>query len=168
MKLKSAGDMMKLAKEIERHVNNMLIAQVIYEHKREQVDKIQRRLLAENVYEYDPKWAAQGCKDCEGRVTDPGLSYLMRDEHAKDYHDKLNAIHLASGFDRAKDGYCPALCAESVLREAQNLVLDIASEHIGTNFRDTYGETRKEALELFTKIVINRPGYVPPKFPKAA
>lgn len=166
MKLKSAGDMMKLAKELERHVNNMLLAQAMAELKREAVDKIERQVLAENNYEYDTeKWKSL---EVSGRITEPKETYLMRDDHFLDYCAKVSAIHLANGFEDAAKGYCPALVLEHLLTQAQNLVLDVGSEGVGVDLSAGDWETRNKALELLTKIVVNRPGYRAPKIPKVA
>lgn len=81
----------------------------------------------------------------------------------------MQAIHLANGFERAKDGYCPALCAESLLVDAENNLIDAAQEFTGIELRHLWKcEHRAKYLDMLTGLVVNHPGYVPPKFPKAA
>lgn len=157
----------RAVKPLTRHVNNMLMAQVLAEHEREQVDKLERQVLAENNYQYDTeRW---GKLDVSGKVTEPKDTYLMREADFTDYHAKMQAIHLANGFERAADGYCPALCAERLLTEAENNLMDVAQEFTGIDPSDIWSlEKRARYLELLTGLVVGHSSYVPPKFPKAA
>lgn len=159
MKLKKS-DMPKFARMLERHVNNVLLAQVIAEHKREQVDKIHRRVLAENNYQYDTeRW---GVLDVSGKVTEPSDTYLMRESDSADYFAKMKAIHLANGYADAEKGYCPALVAEHMLIQAQNVLLEVASEPMGVDLTGTCGDNRKKALDLLIGLVTNMSWYVAP------
>jgi hypothetical protein len=157
----------RAVKPLTRHVNNMLMAQVLAEAKREQVDKLERQVLAENNYEYDTeRW---GKLDVSGKVTEPKDTYLMKEEHFADYHAKMQAIHLDNGFERAKDGYCPALCAESLLTDAETNLMDAAQEYTGIDPSNIWSlEKRAEYLRILTGLVVKSPGYRAPKFPKAA
>lgn len=161
MKLKNPSDVLKMASAIERHVNNLLVTMAIAEQKREEVEAIQRSVLAENVYEYDAeRWARL---EVSGRITDPDECHLMRDDHAQDYYSKLNAIHLANGFEDAAKGYCPALCAESLIVKAKNILMDAAQEFTGFERAKIWkSEHRRKYLDLLIGAVVNRPGYKKP------
>lgn len=145
----------KVAKRLTSNVNALLLARAYAELERERVDEIQRRVLDQMGYE-----------KYELRHT-----FQLPDTVAKEYYERLNAIHLADGFELAAKGYCPALCAESLQREAEWALIDAAREFFpevtnngllcGT--KDKGGlELRQEYLDLLVGLVVNQPGYRSP------
>lgn len=92
----------------------------------------------------------------------------MDDHSAATYHGRLNAIHLANGFAKAAEGFCPALVAEHTQREAEWALIAAAEEFMPgvTNDRLLCGtktegglETRRKYLDLMIGLVVNSPGY---------
>lgn len=168
------GDAMVTADKAKRmslalvpQVNALLLAMTYVQVKREKVDAIQRRVLAQGNYEYNPEMKS----GLVGPVLDPETTYLMRDDHFADYHAKMQAIHLAAGFEDAAKGYCPALCAENLQVEAECNLISAAEEFFpgltndkllcGTGKGDGL-ETRQKYIDLLIGLVTNFPGYVAP------
>lgn len=151
---------------LRRDVNTYLLARAYAETKRAEVDKIQRQILADDEY-FAAKRLPKGRRGPRYRVTEPKDSWLMEEDDAQRYYAKLNAIHLAAGFEDAAKGYCPALVAENLQVQAENVLLESASEELGNKIgSDIYGENRKKMLDLIVGLVVNFPGYVPPEMPK--
>lgn len=149
-------DALTLVKAVRKHVDELLVATAVAQVERERVDAIQRKVLAENQY-----------SDGSVRITEPRDSWHMDDESSKAYYAELNAIHLAAGFERAADGYCPALCAEQRQIECEWALIGAAHKYTGiTNNQLLCGtdekcglEFRKEYLDLLIGLVVNSPGY---------
>ncbi len=148
------------------HVNNLLLATTRAQIERERVDKIQRKVLEEGIYTGRERPDMK-----QFRVTDPERSYLMDDQSAKLYFARLNAIHLAEGFEKAAEGHCPALTAETLQTEAEWALLEAAEEFFPgvTNDKLLCGvkgknglDTRREDLDLLIGLVGHAPGYKNP------
>jgi hypothetical protein len=154
------------SKALTPYVNALLLATAAAQLERERVDKIKRKELEENAYYTD-----------EGeRVTDPRLDWRMNDESAARYYPRLNAIHLANGFEDASKGHCPALAAEHLQTQAEWALIAAAEEFFPgvTNDRLLCGngkmsglKLRAEWLRLLTGLVVNHTGYKAPAIPCA-
>jgi hypothetical protein len=161
----------RMAKTIEPQVRALLLATVYAKAERERVDVIQRAILAERVYPVDAKNIERG-RGAE-RVTDPRLSYLMSDADAADYFAKCNAAHLANGYAKAAEGFCPALVAAHDQTKAEWALITAAEEFFPeiTNDKLLCGitradgsrecglETRRKYLDLLTGLVVNQSGF---------
>lgn len=159
----------RLVRAIRPNVDTLLLAMAFAQLERERVDKIQRKVLAEEVYLMDEVHCERGRED--RRITDPRKAWLMCDADAARYYPKLNAIHLANGFADAAKGFCPALVAETLQTEAEWALIKAAEEFFPgvTNDRLLCGtekrgglETRQNYLDLLIKLVVNHPGYTSP------
>jgi hypothetical protein len=159
----------EMSRELRPHVDTLLLATALAQLERERVDKIQRRVLAEEVYLMDERHWKRGRED--QRITDPGKSWLMCDVDSAQYHAELNAIHLANGFEDAAQGFCPALVAEHDQVKAEWALIEAALKWFpqcdngtllcGTNTEGGL-ETRRKYLDLLIGLVVNHPGYTSP------
>lgn len=139
------------------HITKLLVRMAYAQLKREEVDKIQKKVLAEQCY-YGRKPGGE-----QFRVTDPEISYQMDDQSAEQYFAKLKAIHLANGYADAEKGFCPALVAEHDQTKAEWALIDAAYPFFGvTNNALLCGtkekdglKTRREYLDLLIGLVVN-------------
>jgi len=158
---------------LKSSVNSYLMARVHAELQREKVDKIQRHLLESTSYFADAELTGRRGLPTE-RITDPKLTYLMKDDESVDYLLDLKAELIKAGYEiKSVEGepehhyFCPALVAENLQNETEHLVIDSMAEMLGEgdDFRhkllcaglDKY----KEFLDLAVKFVVNSPGFKP-------
>jgi hypothetical protein len=158
---------------LERHVNNVLLATVLYEHRREHCDAIQRRLLAEGEYFTARSWAEKYKNHTTPvhRITDPKELFLM-EEPWTEFYDKLDAAYRAAGYTDIEPGHCPAFIAETLKRDAEHILVEAASEFFPGVTVDKLLccanglEKLAKFIDLCIKLVVNRPGYVPVEVPR--
>lgn len=160
-----------VAAELRPAVNAVLMTMAHAQLMREEVDAIQREILAECPLTPGELAIKMGET---APITDPKDVYLCDDAaQLEDYYaecDKRERARKVKPVDMAKE-YCPALVAESTQRDAEHLMLDCFAELIkfeggGDLFRhrllcrglDEYNR----AKELCIKIVVNMPGYQSP------
>jgi hypothetical protein len=95
----------------------------------------------------------------------------MDDESFQRFYARMQAIHLANGFEDAKEGNCPALVAEDTQSKAEAALIKAAEEFFPgvTNDRllcstvEGNGlKTRKKYLDLLIRMAVNHPGYKAP------
>ena len=163
---------MEITKACEPAVNAVLLAKAYAKIKREQVDAVSRRILAEGVYLVAPDRQEHGRKN--ERITEPRYDWLMSDANFSGYHAKRNAILLEAGIKPADmpDDHCPALVAEHLLVKAEWVLLEtawalVAPDQPADGWEDLYDEMRKKFIDLVIKMVVNRPGYKNPLTGKA-
>jgi hypothetical protein len=159
----------EMTTELRPHVDTLLMAMALSQLERERVDKIQRAVLAEEVYLMAEEHLHRGRED--RRITDPKNAWLMCDDDAARYYPKLNAIHLANGYADAAKGFCPALVAEhdtiraewALIEAAQKWYPEIDNDRLlcGTGKGDGL-ETRRKYIDLLIGMVVNKPGYTSP------
>ena len=58
-------------------------------------------------------------------ILDVERTYMLSDDDANIFYDKLHILHIENGFD-VKEGYCPILIAESLERQAKDIVIQNA------------------------------------------
>lgn len=141
-------------------VRTLLLATAYAQVERERVDKIQRKVLDDLGYEKLPL----------------KHDYQLPDDVAQKYYKRLNAIHLADGFEDAARGYCPALVAERLQTEAEWALFEAVEPLTGVNNnailcgtkKMTGLEARKKYLDLLIGFVVNSPGFKHPLHGKAA
>lgn len=150
------------AQALRRHVDNALMARAHAELKREAVDKIERQILSERPYMADQSLT----KGPPERITDPKLGYLICEPDWTDYHAKVKAIHLANGYTPAAEGKCPALVAENLQRQAEDVLIEAAEEFFPEITKDKLLcmpnslEQLQKYIDLLVGLVVNAPGYV--------
>lgn len=156
----------KVAKALTANVNALILTRAVAEVERKRVDAITAQVLAEDVY------MAEDHDGKEYRITEPSKAWHMNDADAERFYGKLNAIHLAAGFAKAADGFCPALVAENLQLEAEWALISAAEEFFPgvTNNQLLCGtekkgglEFRQEYIDLLCGLVVNAPGYRKPK-----
>jgi hypothetical protein len=144
------------AREIEPIVNTVLLATAHAQVLREKCDKIQRRLLDSGRY---------------GGDCNPDHVYLLPDEAAARYFADLDAAYREAGWTDLEPGYCPALMAESLQRDAERALIesarvafpDVTVDRLLCAPRGL--ERLREYLDLLIKLVVNRDGYRAPSIP---
>lgn len=155
----------EIAQAIEPYVNTLLMATAVAQLERKRVDAIQRGVLSEQNY------YGRDHEENQMRITDPKITYLLDDHSASAYFAKLNAIHLAEGFEEATEGKCPALCAEHLKTQAEwALILaaepffpGVTNDKLLCGTTDLGGlETRQKYINLLIGLVVNRPEYKSP------
>lgn len=116
----------------------VLKAQAFAELERERVDAY-----------IAPIFARYGFKDDEGNaIASPRKLYLCEDDAAcAAFYAECDAVHCAHGFIGGA-GECPALVAESILIQAQNLLLDSLAKFVGVDGFSGSLELREKALKL--------------------
>ena len=75
------------------------------------------------------------------------LFMAKNDEKAARYYAECDAEHRRNGFT-GPSGYCPALIAEDLRRQAEYALLLAASDLLGAEFTECYGDSRKKAVDL--------------------
>ena len=84
---------------------------------RTQIDAIKRGILGAGnfVSEYDGT-----------RITEPSRDWMMEDDQAEGYYALLDDAKIAAGFDPEpiREGFCPALVAESAVRDAEHDLIE--------------------------------------------
>jgi hypothetical protein len=83
-------------------------------------------------------------------ITDPDRLYLSADDAgAKTYYEVCDREHRAHGFD-GPEGFCPALVAEELQREAEQALLNELGKFTGIDGMDYNRslEIRKKALDM--------------------
>lgn len=129
----------QFAREIAPAARAVLMAQAFAELERKRVNAYTRPLFAE--YTFADKRTGE-------RITDPKWLYLSEDDDlCADYFKQCDALHREHGFT-GPEGHCPALIAENLLMAAQRELLNLASPLFGVDFANTFGDTRKKALDL--------------------
>lgn len=158
---------MEVSKACEPAVNAVLLAKAYAEIKRDQVDAVSSRILAEGVYMVAPDRQDHGREN--ERITEPRFDWLMSAESFVGYHAKRNKILLETGIKPADmpDDHCPALVAEHLLVKAEWALLEtawalVAPDQPADGWENLYGEMREKFIDLVIKMVINRPGYKNP------
>lgn len=153
-----------VAKALTPFVNTLLMAKAYAELERERVDAIQRRVLSEDVYTGHTRLRLDDGGE-EIRILDPKHKHLMDDADSQRYFAKLNEIHLAEGFAKAADGFCPALVAESLQRKAERALIDASGKYVDGMSADRMAlrpDMWDKAVDLLIGMVVNQTGYKNP------
>lgn len=141
MKQPTLQQFKRFAKQNASLAYAVAVAQAFAQCERERVDAYIEPMFQSFSFHARADWGGD-------LLTKAKQAYLCGDEAgiAKFYAeaDKLHRIH---GF-KGEAGYCPALVAEEIQRKAERAILEAGSEFLGVDFANTYGETRKKALDL--------------------
>lgn len=157
----------KMAQECQSAVNAYLMARTLAEATREQVDKIHREILAECPI-YDDL-TLDGKRTATGRaITKSADLYLSEDEDAcQDFYTEADIRLRRAGIKPANmpQGHCPALVAEHLQIQTENLLIECALEAMGEpkeNRAYIYLEKRRRFIDLICGLVVNQEGYKNP------
>ncbi len=154
--IKAAPRMM--TKALRDEVIKLLKVQAFLGVVREQVDAIERRILSETDYQYDPKYGRTG------PLTDPALTYLICKDQWDEYFGKRQSEVVKLGYPIPLD-HCPRCVAENREREIKQRIAGIGARALdGMNLERLLrnGTLLDEFVVLSVKMVINAPGFVAP------
>lgn len=157
-------DVKRLAVDLRPFVNAVLMAELFAKMERERV----RPIYAEVLDYCDVRDKRTG-----ERITDPDKAWRMSDEAAAEYYPECDKrIHEVEGWRSLPKGHCPALVAEGIQRDAERLMFTEAAKVFPELHPDRLYCSRLELIrkgrELLMGLVINAPGYIPPKLKPAA
>lgn len=128
---------------------------------REQVDAIQRRLLAEECPLYkdlERNERIQAARGEDERIIDPKDYWLAEDQ------DALNAYYAAQDRELRAAGlkpdcmdfdYCPALVAENNAGKVRWALLDAMAPMIGLRREQLWGAKEDQFFDLAMKLILN-------------
>lgn len=95
--------------------------------------------------------AAKEYKTADGeRVTEPKHDWLICDEQSREYFDAIDKANRDAGFTGPFD-HCPALIAETELRDAQRELTDVAGPLFGITFDQIM--TSANCLEKYAEFI---------------
>lgn len=150
----------KVAKALTPMVNACLMARAHAQLMREAVTPIYAAVLDFcDVHDKDGT-----------RITDPDKAWHMHDKYAADYYAECDKRIREAGYE-VEPGYCPALIAEGLQRDAERLLIQSAAEHVpGLDYDRLLcaglGKL-KECVRLLEGLVVNSPGYKPVQLQRA-
>ena len=139
--------------ETKSCVRSVLLAELFSKVERERVNAYILPLFELYTFEVKPEWRREGEPI---RITNPDRLYLCDDEaRLKEWYEECDKEHRKHGFTGPK-GHCPALVAEDVLRQAQQLLIDhaCASLPLGFDSSRVFGDARDKLLRLVISMTI--------------
>lgn len=152
-------------------VNAFMLSKAAAITKREQVDKIQRAILAEFPMDIAGEWIVRGIER-KGRIDDPKYIYLASDADAEFFFAECNQREREEGVKPADmpDECCPALVAESLLCDAEKAVAKAAAEMLGEDEGEFLHKLFCSGMknyhkftDLTARLVTNLPDFVAPE-----
>lgn len=165
--------MKKITPAVKSSVNTYLMARVYAEVQREKVNAIEIEILNTASYFADPELTHH--RDIPERITDPKLTYLLKDTESVEYLLDVKQALIKAGYkiksikDQPEHCYnCPALTAEDLQSKTEWVLIDATAEMLGENkdFRHTLLcaglDKYKEFIDLAVKLVVNMPGFKNP------
>lgn len=149
-------------------VNAYFVARAYAETVREAIHKIDISILRDEktgkwLYRTDPA-RLHGRENMEF-ITDPERAYMMSDDDAADYYAERDKRIHENGWN-VKKGYCPALIAESLQRDAERLIVSTTGPLFGIDANDLLCaknglEQYRKFIDLTCKMVASHPRYKP-------
>lgn len=165
-----------LPQELKSAVDAYLIARALAECERANVDAIQRRILETANYYSGIKFRNAG--EPPRPIKDPKDSWLMEESEFHSYLSDVRMELQKTGYQIEQQGehfwsyFCPALSAESLQRDAENLVIEAMARMIGHAEPEKMNhlllchspglETRQRFIDLAVGLVVNFPGFKSP------
>jgi hypothetical protein len=135
----------KWSRDCEPAARAVLMARVFADMERERVAAYIEPLFRSYHFEIDPKWRERGIEPTIKTSHDLYLADLDDPLVAAFYAD-CDKAHRDHGFT-GPAGHCPALRAESLVRETERALMDLADPLFGIG-SDLYGDNRAKYLEL--------------------
>jgi hypothetical protein len=137
-------------------VRAYLLAKVFAKAERERVDAYIKPLFELYNFYPDEKWREKGRTEMD-RITDIDRLYLtdLKSPQYLEFMEECDKEHRKHGFTGPK-GHCPALIAESLKIDAENLLLDhaVSALPLGIDRDRLYGNARKKMLDLVVSMTI--------------
>jgi len=161
---------------VKSAVNAYLMARAFAETRRDQVDKIEREILAEapltnGFYETEGR---RNHKEAGELITDPKDTWLCTNEaQLEEYYLECDNRARKAGLkpDDMPTTHCPALVAERIQTETEWLICDNATTMLGLEFDGKELNHRllcmgiekyQEFIDLIVKLVVNLPDFKSP------
>ena len=140
-----------------RIANSVILARLHAQTEREKMEAVDLDLI---------DWLAPVDRYTGKPITKPKDTWTMRDEDAATYYAERTKRIAAMGY-KLPDGYCPALCAEEVVRIAERNMVDAAGEFFPNVDADSLIclglEKYRQFVELLLKLGVNHPSYQRPR-----
>ena len=122
-------------------------AQALSEVTRERVDKYVEPLFLEFGFTYCGDLAEKLGKAGQPVKSSADL-YLCDDPRVPDFYAACDTAHRQHGYTDLREGHCPALMAENLLIEAQNLLIEEAKPIFNVETWQLQSEQRTRYLDL--------------------
>lgn len=132
----------EVAKVLKPYVENLLAKKLVAQTLREEVDKIQREVLAIHAYHGE-----------HGRILDPNDSYkIINHGH---YYQTLHDTYTDLGYTLKDVGYCPACIAESDESDAERELIEQAEPFFSVASKMLIlSDKREKYLDLLIGLVL--------------
>lgn len=138
-------------------VRAYLLAQTFAQAERERVDAYIKPLFELYNFYPDEKWREKGRMKMD-RITDIDRLYLtdLESPQYKEFMAECAKEHRKHGWTGPAD-HCPALVADGIRVNAENLLIEHTSKSLPLGFEDIhiYGEHRKKLLDLVVSMTVN-------------
>ncbi len=139
----------RFSADIAPAVRAVLMAQAHAELTREKVDAYLRPIFDRYQFQYAERWQNAERGALKGLIPSPHELYLCDDEPGMAaFYADCDDEHRRQGYLNLPKGHCPALRAENLLIQTERALLSLGSDLFGVDLADTYGETRRNALDL--------------------
>lgn len=140
----------ELASALMEDVAELLILRAKADVLNEEIGAIHDRVL--NARVYMAHIAKRGDRPARSyRITKRGESFLMSEEDSAHYFATVDALIQADPRYDVKAEYCPALIAESAVRNAERALVDKSSRWLGVTTDDLL--CSKNGLERYRKYI---------------
>ena len=165
--IKDETEVKEMVSTITSYVNTVLLARTYFEVMNEAVQKVHSEIL-EQMEIYSDDIPSRGRK--KERILNSGNLYLSKDEAlCKKFYLKADAI-LKEKKIKPQDMdalQCPALTANSTLRDAQHLLIEAAAPFFNITLDKLLCsknglEKHRKYLDLLCGLVTNFPGWKSP------
>lgn len=143
-------------RELVRAGESLMVAMSFAQLQRAKVDAIVREILAEREYLVAEEYRDHYDGAAE-RVLEPNRTYLIaRGVLEREVYPEITRRQEAAGLFPEKPGCCPALEAEGLQLAAERAFMEEIGVAMGKGkdtFKDAYGETRKQVLDLGLRLI---------------
>ena len=173
--------MKDVSPELISAVNAWLLATVHHKMEKQKMDKMDAEILEDlNVYMADDFVAhlsgnerkSSVVKDESGlRILDSKILYMASDETAKKFYEERSNRIEKMGYS-VERGYCPALIADGIVMECEQLIIDASCKILGLGDGEKWKNkllchgdgltTLKKWIDLCVGLVVNMPGFESP------
>lgn len=138
----------RFSQDIAPAARAVLMARVFAEMERERVSAYTLPIFLSYQFTYGTKYP--DLPHAGQPMTDPKDLYLVDDLHdplVLAFYADCDTAHRAHGFT-GKPGHCPALEAESLVRIAEGLLIDLSEPLFGITKEHIHGANRDKLLDL--------------------
>ena len=162
---------MKDTTALKSAVNAYLMATAYAQTIREKVDEIERDVLAQCPLKVAEEWK-DGLGDIPELITDPKYVYLadLQSEEYKEHMNENRKRQEEAGLRKniKNPDFCPALVAESLVRQTKRLIVEIGADFIERpeltpdKLLSSGLKNYNKFVDLCCSLIVNEPGYKSP------